>query len=248
MTRRGLLVTAGVAAFLTFMIAMVPATVLTRWLPPGVVVTGLDGTIWSGRATSVSLQGRELGAASWSCRPWPLLMLEWSCSVGLQPSGGQVSALLAGDFNSDEIEARDLSGNLPITYLEDIATPAGWTGRLDLDVVQARIAGGLPREAEGRLFVRELKAPGPDGALLGDFELAIGEGAVGTGTLTGRLSDLGGPLRVRGTIELKPEGSYLVTGEVAPGPGAGPAIFDTLDFLGPPDASGRRPFTIEGTL
>jgi hypothetical protein len=35
---------------------------------------------------------------------------------------------------------------------------------------------------------------------------------------------------------------------VAPGPGAGPAIFDTLAFLGPPDDLGRRPFTIEGTL
>ena len=96
--------------------------------------------------------------------------------------------------------------------------------------------------------MRSLKAPGSGGALLGDFELTIGEGAVGTGTLTGRLSDLGGPLRVRGTIELKPDRSYFVSGEVAPGPGAGPAIFDTLGFLGPPDSTGRRPFTVEGTL
>ena len=46
----------------------------------------------------------------------------------------------------------------------------------------------------------------------------------------------------------QPDGSYLLSGEVAPGPGAGPAIFDTLAFLGPPDPLGRRPFTIEGTL
>ena len=43
-------------------------------------------------------------------------------------------------------------------------------------------------------------------------------------------------------------GRYLIQGEAAPGPGAGPAIFDTLGFLGPPDRQGRRPFTIEGTL
>jgi general secretion pathway protein N len=248
MTRNGLLVAAGIAAFLVFVIARVPAAVLTRWLPPGVAVAGLDGTIWSGRASSVSLQGRVLGSASWSCRPWPLLVFEWSCRVMLQPSGGQVSVSLSGDFDADEIEARDLTGNLPIAFLEGIVRPAGWTGRLDLEVARARIANGMPQDAEGKLFVRGLKGPGPDGALLGDFELTIGEGAVGTGTLTGRLSDLGGPLRVRGTIELKRDRSYFVSGEVAPGPGAGPAIFDTLAFLGPPDISGRRPFTVEGTL
>ncbi len=248
MTRKGLLVTGGMAAFLVFLVAMVPATVLMRWLPPGVAVAGLDGTIWSGRASSVSLQGRALGAASWSCRPWPLLLLEWSCGVVLQPAGGQVSASLSGNFDAEEIEARDLTGNLPIAFLEGIVTPKGWTGRLDLEVARARIANGLPQDAEGKLFVRGLKAPGSGGALLGDFELTIGEGAVGTGALTGRLSDLGGPLRVRGTIELKRDRSYFVSGEVAPGPGAGPAIFDTLAFLGPPDISGRRPFTVEGTL
>ncbi len=248
MSRKSLLVTGGIIAFLVFLVALVPATVLTRWLPPDVAVSGLDGTVWSGRAASLSLRGRALGTAGWSCRPWPLLLLEWSCRVELQPPGGTVSALLSGDFNGEEIEARDLSGQLPITNFEGIATPKGWTGLLDLNVTRARIAGGLPQDAEGKIVVRGLKAPGADGALLGDFELTIGEGAVGTETLTGRLTDLGGPLRVRGTIELKRDRSYFASGEVSPGPGAGPAIFDTLGFLGPPDLAGRRPFTVEGTL
>jgi general secretion pathway protein N len=248
MTRRGSLVAAGIAAFLVFLVALVPATVMTRWLPPDIAVAGLEGTIWSGQASAVSVKGRSIGAADWSCRPWPLLALEWSCRVRLQPAGGQVSATLSGDLGGEEIEARDLTGNLPIAFLEGIAAPAGWTGRLDLDVARARFAGGLPQQAEGKFFVRGLKAPGPDGALLGDFELTIGEGAVGTDALAGRLADLGGPLRVRGSIELRHDRSYFMSGEVAPGPGAGPTIFDTLAFLGPPDATGRRPFTVEGTL
>jgi len=248
MSRRSLLATGGVIAFLVFLVALVPATVLTRWLPPDVAASGLDGTVWSGRAASVSLRGRPMGAVNWSCRPWPLLMLEWSCRVDLQPPGGTVSALLSGDFHGEEIEARDLAGQLPITHFEGIVTPRGWTGILNLDVTKARIAGGLPQDAEGKIVVRGLKAPGPNGALLGDFELTIGEGAVGTGTLTGRLADLGGPLHVRGTIELKRDRSYFASGEVSPGPGAGPEILDTLGFLGPPDLAGRRPFTVEGTL
>ena len=248
MSRKGLLVTGGITAFLVFLVALVPAALLTRWLPAEVAVTGLDGTIWSGRASGLSLWGRAMGAANWSCRPWPLLALEWSCHVELQPAGGKVSASLSGDLGGEEIDARDLSGQLPIAFFEGLVTPKGWTGQLDLDVSKARIAGGLPQDAEGKMMVRGLKAPGPGGALLGDFELTIGEGAVGTETLTGRLRDLGGPLRLRGTIELKRDRSYFASGEVSPGPGAGPEIFDTLGFLGPPDAAGRRPFTVEGTL
>jgi hypothetical protein len=248
MARKGLLVAAGIAAFLIFLTALVPARLLTRVAPPGIAAAGLDGTIWSGRASSVRLQGRDLGAASWSCSPWRLLILEWSCRMAMQPVGGQLSVALSGAFDSDEIEARDLRGNLPITLLENVVTPAGWTGRLDLEVANAIIAGGLPQDAQGSIIVRNLKAPGSGGAMLGDFELTIGEGAVGSAGLTGRLNDLGGPLQVRGTIELKRDRSYLVSGEVAPGPGAGSAIFETLAILGPADGAGRRPFSLEGTL
>jgi hypothetical protein len=129
-----------------------------------------------------------------------------------------------------------------------MATPRGWTGELELDVDELRLAGRRPVAASGRLFVRNLRAPGPGGQLLGDFELTVGEGTVGSTALNGRLRDLGGPLRIRGSVELDAGGRYLLSGEAAAGPGAGPAIFDTLRFLGAPDSQGRRPFAIEGTL
>ncbi|HLG53211.1 MAG TPA: type II secretion system protein N [Steroidobacteraceae bacterium] len=247
MSRQRLLVAAGCAAFLVFLAILVPAPLLLRWLPAGITANGLEGTIWSGRAQSVGVGGRTIGAVAWSCRPWRLVVLEWSCRLELQPPDGELSVALSGGFDGP-LQGRDLAGSLAIEQFQGIGVPTGWTGHLELDVARLVIAGGLPVEAEGRLFVRELKAPGPDGAKLGDFELIIGEGAVGTGALTGRLRDLGGPLRVRGTVELKEGRSYLLTGEVAPGPGAGEDIFDTLAFLGPPDSLGRRPFTVEGTL
>ena len=247
MSRRSKLIAAGVAAFLVFLVAMVPASQLTGRLPPGIAMNGVGGTIWSGRAADIRVDGKALGALGWFCRPWRLVLLEWSCRVTLSPAGGEITADLSGGFDG-AIEGREIRGRVPITAFEGIATPAGWTGLLELDVDRIRVVDQRPEEAAGILFLRALKAPGARGELLGDFELLVGEGAVGTDTLTGRLTDLGGPLRVRGAIELKRDGSYLLRGEAAPGPGAGPAIFDTLAFLGPPDDLGRRPFTIEGTL
>lgn len=248
MSLRAKLIAAGVAAFAVCLVAMVPATQLSSRLPPGIAMSSVSGTIWSGRAGSFAFDDHPLGALRWFCRPWRLVFLQWSCRLTLEPKGGELTGDIAGGFRGGDIIATGIRGESPIAAFEGIATPPGWTGSLELDIERVRIVDRRAREAAGHLFVRGLRAPGPGGAVLGDFELVVGEGAVGTDTLTGRLHDLGAPLRVRGAVELKRDGSYFMSGEVAPGPGAGPAIFDTLSFLGPPDASGRRPFRIEGTL
>lgn len=248
MSRRNLLVAAGIVAFLVCLVAMVPANQLAMRLPPGVVMSGVGGTIWSGRANGLAINGRLIGGIQWSCRPWRVLLLEWSCHVDLSPAGGELSADLQGEFGNNEISGRDIAGQLPITAFEGIVTPRGWSGLLELDVKTLRIVDRRPADATGSLFLRSLRAPGAGGEMLGDFELTVGEGSVGTGALSGRLRDLGGPLHVRGTIELESDGRYLLSGDAAPGPGAGPAIFDTLSFLGPPDNQGRRPFAIEGSF
>src|SRR5262245_23274117 len=98
MWKRGVFIAAGIAAFLVFLVAMVPAAQLAGRLPPAIDMAGLGGTIWSGRARSLSIENRPLGAVSWSCRPWRLVMLEWSCHVTLKPPGGELSGNFSGDF------------------------------------------------------------------------------------------------------------------------------------------------------
>lgn len=247
MAKRGAYVAAGIAAFFVFLVARVPAGQVARHLPPGVALDGLSGTIWSGRARALAIEGRPLGALHWSCRPWRLVVLEWSCRVGLQPAGGEVAGDFSGDFGGNLV-GRGIRGTAPIASFEGIATPRGWSGSLELNLEELHVQSRRPQSASGTLFLRGLRAPGATGQQLGDFELVVGEGSVGGATLNGRLRDLGGPLHVRGAVELFEDGRYLLRGDASPGPGAGPAIFDALGFLGPPDGQGRRPFTIEGTL
>ena len=129
------------------------------------------------RARSPSTE-TPLGGLQWSCRPWRLLVLEWSCAVALKPQGGEVAGDLSGDFGQ-EIVGEDIRGRLPISAFEGIATPRGWTGDLELDVTEIRLVGRRPTAASGTLFLRALRAPGAGGQALGDFELVVGEGTVG---------------------------------------------------------------------
>jgi hypothetical protein len=53
---------------------------------------------------------------------------------------------------------------------------------------------------------------------------------------------------VNGTIDLKKDRSYLVSGLIATRPDAPGDMARTLEILGEPDAQGRRQFSIEGSM
>lgn len=246
MRSTGRLIAAGLAAFIVFMVVQLPAAVVLRWAPPQLALSGLEGTLWSGSARQLSLLGQPLGRARWRCNYLRILLLQWSCELRLLPAAGELRLDLTR-YPSGAIDVHRVDGRVPVASFAGLAAPPGWSGDVEFDLQGLRLEGNWLQSAAGAIHVRRLRAPGPGGAELGDFELTLGEGSVGGG-LSGRLSDRGGPLRVRGTLELSPPRNYLLSGEVSPGPGATDTIFRTLEFLGPPDSLGRRPFTIEGSL
>jgi len=254
MRRPTALIAAGTAAFLVFLVAFLPASLLLRVLPPDVSLSQVTGTLWSGRAESVSIRlksaggFRRIGAVSWRNRPWRLPFLQLDYAVEIIPADGAVELDVAAG-SGGRVVLENVRGSFPLLAVDGLFAPAGWTGTVELGVQRLVLKSGYPRSAAGTIVVRDLASPAPRGVAIGGFELTLGEGAVGSEVITGRLRDLGGgAMRVRGTIELKPDRSYLLSGEVAPGPEASAALSRTLSFLGPPDSLGRRPFTIEGTL
>jgi hypothetical protein len=143
----------------------------------------------------------------------------------------------------------DLKGSIPLEAVEGWLAPRGWRGTAEFDIERIELESGIVRTARGTVVGRDVAVARPGGPAYGSFELTLGEGAVGGDSVSGRVRDLGdGPMRVRATLEFRPDGSYLVSGEVAPGPDASAALLRDLTILGPPDSLGRRPFTIEGTL
>ncbi len=249
MKRPARLIAAGAAAFLLFLIALLPATLLLRFLPPDVTLVSPGGTVWLGQAANVTYRGRSLGPISWSNRPWRLALLELDYAVEIAPEGGSLSLDVRAK-PSGRVILRNVRGAIPVATFDGLFAPSGWTGSAELDVARLVLVEGFPEEAEGVVIARNLRAPGVRGANIGSFELTLGAGSVGGEGISGRLRNLeeDGPLTVRATLELKLDRSYLLSGEVAAGPEASAAISRTLSFLGPPDSVGRRPFTVEGTL
>jgi len=83
---------------------------------------------------------------------------------------------------------------------------------------------------------------------VGSYALDFDDGAASAGQLVGRVRDLQAPLVVRAQLTIRRDRSYTLEGEVTPRPGAGADVSQAVAFLGSPDSSGRRAFTITGTF
>ena len=139
----------------------------------------------------------------------------------------------------------DLEAGIAIEALQTVVPAPGIEGNVRLLFSRLEIRDGFPSAADGVVEVFALVARGLSPAPLGDYraELTTGEDAI-----TGSIEDTGGVLDVAGSVRLGADRSYALNGLVAPTPQASPAIVNQLQFLGPANERGQRPFRLEGQL
>ena len=240
------LIAAGVAAFLVTLLAIVPASVVTTFLPPTVTLGITSGTLWNGATDSLVVAGQSLGGLRWKFHPLQLFRARLAFDGELLRSDGQVKGRIALG-RGGHYDARDLQIHLPLSALPPGIAPRGWSGVLRAQLQSLEIAPKTAPRAIGTVEVRSLQAPPPGGAAVGSYSVAFDGTSAQAGKLVGHLKDLEGPMQVAGTLTLAADRSYVIEGLVAPRAGASQSVTDTLRFLGNPDAQGRRPFSVAGT-
>lgn len=241
------LVALGIGAFLLFALVTLPAsTVLSYFHPAGVTISGVSGTIWEGRAEAVRSGNTHVGSVEWDLNILPLFTGNLGADVKVTRSDGFAQASIA--VSGARITLHEFNASLPLSALPPNVVRGGWTGTARLKLAQLAIENSWPVAATGTIEVADLVGPANRPAPLGGYKVVFPEGAATAQGLKGALSDTGGPLAVNGSVDIKKDRSYLVTGLIATRPGAPGDMSRTLEILGEPDAQGRRQFSIEGTM
>lgn len=236
----------GGLVFVAVGIATLPASLIVSRLPPQITLDGVGGSVWNGGATHVSYQGVPVGALTWRAQPLALFTGRLAYDVDVQRTDGYVRGTIAATFGG-AVTAQDVTLALPITALNPNAGANAWRGELQGTVQRARLESGWPVELVADLGMLRLQPP--HAALnVGDYAVAFDDGASTPERLVGRVRDTNAPLVVRAQLVVKRDRSYTLEGEVAPKPGAPREITDSVAFLGPADAMGRRAFQITGTF
>jgi general secretion pathway protein N len=249
MKRRWTLLALGVSAYIIFALVTLPASVvLSRLGSSGISAAGVSGTIWNGRAQVLQVQGTNIGGVEWRLHPLPLFAARVSADVKVSRLDGFATTKISVSPGG-VVALRDLTASVPLSALQVSAIPRGWSATLNGRFAQLELEDGWPTRVEGTLDIVDLTGPARNPMQAGSYRLAFDPAASNAEVLKSAIADAGdGPLEVTGAFQLKRDRSYELEVLVAPRPNAPRDLLQALEFLGPPDAQGRRQFGSEGTI
>jgi len=245
-----------VLAVLSVAVVAVPASLLTRFLPPFISAGDFSGSLWHGSAGRITVNGGDAGAVEWRLHPWSLLRLTVSADLHWVKVGFVADG--SADVNREGFALHDVEGDGPVQDLADMGVAVGWRGMASFKFTQVKgaFAGGAATlvSAVGDVSVSKLAYPQiADGVDLGGYVLHVVDGAITPNAdATAELNDTGGPLEVHATIHFTAKDhSGTLSGTVKERAGAPPALLaqvDNLTLLHPRDGQGRVPVELEFTL
>jgi general secretion pathway protein N len=245
MKRALLLIVLGLLVFAGIIIARLPASWVMPDAKSGVACADIDGTIWNGTCTGLTVQQQAIGDLSWELHASRLLAAKLNAAVVLtRPSGISHATVEIGlDKN---ITARDIRVDMPLDQQLMPQLPPNLHGTVHADLALVRVEKGAIKALQGNVEAHDLvDGAGSAAHALGSYSLSF---PAAEGNPVGKLRDLGGPLQVDGTFTLTPEPGYILQGFVTPRATAAPDLVREIQILGSPDAQGRRPFGLEGAF
>ena len=243
-SRKSLLLV-GLLTFVAALILMFPARVAYQWFaPPGVQLSSLEGTVWSGSAAEVSAAGLYLRDLNWRLRPLYLLTGRIAASIEARPSSGFLEADIAAGLGG-EVALANVNASLPLRDFATLVRMPGLAGNASVQFDELRIRDGLPVAADGTLAVADLVAPMVDPGSIGGYraEFFTDDNAV-----VASIEDVDGVFDLAGSLTLSANRNYQFIGKVAATDGTSEKLRRQLRFLGSPNDRGQHDIRLEGQL
>ncbi|HET8697263.1 MAG TPA: type II secretion system protein N, partial [Gammaproteobacteria bacterium] len=203
----------GVGAYLAFLIVSFPAATAFRWLVPAEVkASGIEGTLWSGRAAAASVADLPLQDLRWRASPWPLFVGRLAADVEARLPDGFARAHVSA--SASRVRLRDARFALSLPTLQALFPLGGTRGQATANLSTVELTDGWPTAVVGELRLAKLEVPpmirGGGGAQLiplGDYLVRF-EPPTGEPKVAASFNDTGGPLEVSGTLGLTPSRAY----------------------------------------
>ena len=240
------LIILGIATYLLVLVTTFPASVALRWFAPDAFAyVSVSGSAWRGDVKSASIAGVPLGRVQWTAHPLSLFTASIDVTASIQRSQSQ---FLDGRISLEpggRTRLSNLRGVLALSTLGNIVPAAGYDGELTLNLDELVLVDGWPVDAQGTLGLGNLTVIAPIYSPLGTYDV-IFRGANGD-VLNGLFTSIDGPLHAEGTVTLKPNRSYEVTGVAGAEESASADLKRMVQFIGPQQADGRYEFAFSGS-
>jgi general secretion pathway protein N len=246
------LITIGIGLFFALLIWQLPARLIFVLLPAS-VAQGFhaEGTVWNGRVRIINVAGQQLRNTEWNLAISRLLLGQLAIDFKTRWGGGFAEGF-ASISATGKLRLSDTVAGMDTAMLSPILNIPQLGGQASLNIAELVLVDNWPQTLTGSLEIRNLASPlmGNGGAdLIGNVAVTFAAGTdQEAGTLTGKLSDTGGPLQLDGTLLLTAPANYAVSARLQARPEAAKSLRDNLEFLGSPEADGNYVFELAGSL
>ncbi|GAB4350032.1 MAG: hypothetical protein Kow006_12320 [Gammaproteobacteria bacterium] len=239
----------GVVAYAGFLLYKLPAAVAYSHaageLQP-LSATGIEGTVWAGRAAQVSFQRRPVGSVTWRLNPLPLVLGNVAATVEVKsPAGALAARVIRSSDGTVRLEE--------VTGEADVASLAPWVGlqtfhpegRLNIDLAQLELQGRRPIAATGELVWRDASLRAPSRVALGELGAVLSTTPQGVRAV---LRDSKSPFALDAAVQFQANGSYRLNGKISARANADPAVHQLMESLGVRNRGAALPISFSGRL
>jgi len=252
--RRFILV--GVLVFLGTLLAQTPVALVLKLAQPKTtprpVLLGASGTVTSGRAEALNINGRTVNETlTWSFQP------QWLMAGALAYEISGTGSIIANGSVQYGLRSQGASNLVAEGGLKDVASLAGMAfvpadGRLKLNLSSLRLKSGIPTAARGTFDLGSLQwTLARPAVLLGDVHADLNTqiSPDGTPVIVAEVRSTNSPLDISGQGRLFPSTRrYEIDLLIKAKANADTSVTQLLNGMGPPDAQGNRHLRSSGSL
>lgn len=240
--RRGLVLVAVLTAVIALVVTF-PARVAYQWASsPLLAMSGISGTVWSGKAREFSTNGVYLRDLEWRIQPFKLLTGKIAYSISGSPVSGFFESNIAIGLDGTTT-LTDLSAALPLQTVERAAKVPGLRGDASLQFERVRLENGRAAAMDGSLTIANLVVPMVHRGSLGGYRA---EFFTQNNGIVASVEDTDGVVDLAGSLQIKPDATYSFLGQVMPKSNTPEAVRQQMKFLGPANERGQQEIRLEG--
>ena len=112
------------------MVYLLPASMVSRFLPPQIHAEDFSGSLLHGAAGKIVVNARDAGAIEWQIHPLALLRLAAVADVHWVKVGFVIDG--TAEIGTGGMTAHGINGGGPIEDLRELGLAAGWRGTANL--------------------------------------------------------------------------------------------------------------------
>jgi general secretion pathway protein N len=239
---RGLLLVAALTAIIALVVTF-PARIAYQWVSsPLLAMSGISGSVWSGKVREFSTYGIYLRDLEWRIQPLRLFMGDIAYAISGSPVSGFFESKIAIGLDGT-MTLTDLSAALPLQMMERAAKVPGLRGKASMQFERVQLIHGRASAMEGTLTIADLVVPIVHRGSLGGYKA---EFFTQNNGIVASVEDTDGVVDLAGSLQIMPDASYSFLGQVIAKPNTPDAVRRQMRFLGPANERGQQEIRLEG--